>query len=245
MTTQGLNVTLPYCGPAPAPAEWWMRWNADPLLIAGLALGLFLLIAARERRWTSHAALFLFAFLYISPFCAVGSALFSARILHHLLLVTALAPLLARRIGTRWPGSLGVWTVAQAVILWFWHLPVAYAAALSHSTLFWAMQSTILLSATLYWRRLTQARPAARVVALLATMMQMSLLGALISFAPGALYSPHWLTTQSWGLSPLEDQQLAGLIMWIPTGVIYLGLALGTVARMIRVPRYDGALLKL
>ncbi|WP_367946364.1 cytochrome c oxidase assembly protein [Sphingobium chlorophenolicum] len=114
-----------------------------------------------------------------------------------------------------------------------------------HSTLFWAMQGTILLSATLFWHALAQARPIARIPALLATMMQMSLLGALIGFAPAPLYSPHWFTTQSWGLTPLEDQQLAGLLMWIPAGLIYLGLTLSTVSRMIRAPRYDGASFRL
>jgi putative membrane protein len=46
-------------------------------------------------------------------------------------------------------------------------------------------------------------------------MMQMGLLGAILTFARFALYAPHYLTTQQYGFSPLDDQQLAGLIMWV------------------------------
>jgi hypothetical protein len=56
--------------------------------------------------------------------------------------------------------------------------------------------------------------------------MQMSLLGALLTFSPRALFPVHLLTTAPWGLSPLEDQQIGGLIMWIPAGVLLLGYAL-------------------
>ncbi|WP_049785985.1 hypothetical protein [Sphingobium chlorophenolicum] len=125
-------IAIPYCGSAPAPAEWWTRWNGHHLLLAALALTLafVLLRTAKERHWSGDAALVLFAFLYISPFCALGSALFSVRVLHHLLLMTVLAPLLAGKIKSR-PGSLPFWTAAQAFLFWLWHWPAAYAAALS------------------------------------------------------------------------------------------------------------------
>jgi putative membrane protein len=48
----------------------------------------------------------------------------------------------------------------------------------------------------------------------------------LILFTPTALYAPHYLTTAAWGLTVLEDQQLAGLIMWVPSAGLYLGAAL-------------------
>ncbi len=54
----------------------------------------------------------------------------------------------------------------------------------------------------------------------------MGLLGALITFAARPLYAPHFLTTLAWGLEPLEDQQLAGLIMWAPAAGFYLAAAL-------------------
>jgi putative membrane protein len=53
-------------------------------------------------------------------------------------------------------------------------------------------------------------------------MIQMGLLGALITLAPRALYAPHALTTWAWGLTPLQDQQLGGAIMWVPGGIVFL-----------------------
>lgn len=57
-------------------------------------------------------------------------------------------------------------------------------------------------------------------------MVQMGLLGALLTFTPQPLYAWHLVTTEAWGLTPLEDQQLAGLVMWIAGGGFYLAAAL-------------------
>jgi putative membrane protein len=62
-------------------------------------------------------------------------------------------------------------------------------------------------------------------------MVQMGLLGALLTFAARPLYAPHLASTAAWGFSPLEDQQLAGLVMWAPAAGIYLGAALWLLAR--------------
>ncbi|WP_246450478.1 cytochrome c oxidase assembly protein [Sphingomonas rhizophila] len=66
---------------------------------------------------------------------------------------------------------------------------------------------------------------------MLVTTVQMGLLGALITFAANPLYAPHFSVTAPWGLSPLEDQQMAGLIMWAPSAGLYLAAALWTAAR--------------
>jgi putative membrane protein len=64
--------------------------------------------------------------------------------------------------------------------------------------------------------------------------LQSSILGALLAFSPTPWYTAHLATTQQWGLSPLDDQQVAGLIMWIPGGAIYLAAALGLFAAWIK-----------
>lgn len=223
---------LPYCGAAPAPAQLLSRWNGDPFLILQL-------LAAAAWAWRSHvprgwtlAGLLCAFLLFISPFCALTSALFSARTVHHMLLMLVLAPILSL-----WPGkgrgSLLLGTLVQTLVLWFWHAPAAYAAALSHDGIYWLMQATILASAVLFWARLRQASAIPATGALLFSMMQMGLLGALLTFAPSALYAPHWLSTQPWGLSPLEDQQLAGLVMWVPAAGVYLAAALLRMSRLI------------
>lgn len=234
--------SIPYCGAAPVPGEIWARWNTDfwLLLCIGIALaGAFRLEKGRRQAILSMLAVW--AFLYISPFCALGSALFWVRAIHHLALMFLAAPLLARAMGPLpHRGSPMFWTIAQALILWAWHWPMAYDWALSFAPAYWAMQLSILLSATAFWRALERSALPVRLLALVATMMQMSLLGAVIAFARTALYAPHWFTTQPWGLSPLADQQLAGLIMWIPGGTVYLAVALLCAWRLLDARPYPG-----
>lgn len=228
------KIWLPYCGAAPLPGEWLTRWNFDPLLIAGLiaaALGWHLAIgrqAPGRRKWFA-AAFALVLILFVSPFCALTSALFSARVVHHVLLTTVVAPLLVLSLPAsrmRLPGPLVFWTAAYALIFWAWHGPGLYSLALSSDAVYWLMQGTLLVSALGFWSALRRSTEPASVAALLATMVQMGLLGALITFAANPLYAPHFASTLPWGLDPLEDQQLAGLIMWVPAAAIYLAAAL-------------------
>jgi cytochrome c oxidase assembly factor CtaG len=65
-------------------------------------------------------------------------------------------------------------------------------------------------------------------------MTHMTLLGALITFAGRVLYVRQTGFAEQWGLTPLEDQQLAGLIMWVPAGTIYAGAAIAFAALWIR-----------
>jgi len=223
---------LPYCGAAPLPGDWLGRWNLDPILLAALA-GIAVLLWRQSgkgagRRLLAVASL-LALMLFVSPFCALSSALFSARVTHHVLLSAVLAPLLLfalPRERTRWPESLALWTGLQAGIFWLWHAPGVYAEALSSDLLYWLMQLTLLGSAAGFWAALRRAPAPAAITALLASTVQMGLLGALITFAAVPLYAPHLLTTAPWGLSALEDQQLAGLIMWAPSAGLYLAAAL-------------------
>ncbi len=70
------------------------------------------------------------------------------------------------------------------------------------------------------------------------TSLQMGVLGAIITFAPRPMYAVHALTTTAWGLSPLEDQQLGGVIMWVPAGVIFVGTLVGSLACGMRRSEY-------
>lgn len=226
-------IWLPYCGAAPVPGELLARWNLDPPLLAALALATFagLRFGQAERR-RLLAALALLALLFVSPFCALTSALFSARAVHHLTLTAVLAPLLAAALPAwRVPGGAALWTGLHAVTFWLWHAPPAYEAALSNHALYWLMQASLLLTALALWRAVRAALPTGGIAALLATMVQMGLLGALLTFAGTPLYPPHYLGPLAWGLTPLEDQQLAGLIMWAPGAGLYLAAALALLAR--------------
>ncbi|MDQ3077219.1 MAG: cytochrome c oxidase assembly protein [Pseudomonadota bacterium] len=227
---------------APGPGEWLSRWNFDPLLLAALAVVALAYRLrfpnAEPRRRRAFAAFMLLAvLLFVSPFCALTSALFSARVVHHVALAVVAAPLLVMslpREATRLAGSIAVWTALQALIFWAWHSPPLYAEALSHDAVYWAMQLSLLASAVGFWLALRRASPTVAVAALLATMVQMGLLGALITFAAAPLYAPHFSTTLPWGLAPLDDQQLAGLIMWAPAAGFYLAAALLILGRWLR-----------
>lgn len=237
----GQEIWIPYCGAAPQPAELLARWNTDPVLLLAIAiaLGACLLNPSRDRqvqgaRLLSIALVFL---LFVSPFCVLGSALFAVRTVHHIFLVALLAPLMAMAIRLhrrKLPGSFMQWTLAQAGIFWFWHAPPAYGLALSSDLAFWAMQLTITGSAAAWFARLWQQSAGTAVIGLLATMVSMGLLGALLTFGGTSFYAPHSLTTQAWGLSPLEDQQIAGLIMWAPGSAIYLLAAVTLLYRSLR-----------
>src|SRR5688500_6452009 len=98
----------PYCGSAPTAAGLWSRWNLDPVLLLLLALSAFALAgvlvrAPRASRARAATAWGLLALLFVSPLCAATSALFAARVAHHLLLVALAMPLLA----WAWPVRAG------------------------------------------------------------------------------------------------------------------------------------------
>lgn len=224
----------PYCGVAPGAGEW--RWNLDPVLLAGLAItGLLVLRLTGRERGLALTALALAAVVFVSPLCALSSALFAARTVHHVLLVVVMAPLIAWAAPSRPARAasppLALSVAAAAVVLWVWHAPAAYAAALSGDAAYWAMQISLLASAVGFWLGVRRASAPAAVAALLAMMLAMGLLGALLTFADQPLYAPHHLTTQAWGLTPLEDQQVAGLIMWAPAAGLYLAAALALLGR--------------
>ena len=235
-----MTTWFPYCGPGALPSELWTRWNFDPLVLVSLAALTAVIIVktrhSQSARWLGIAAVLTLVVGFVSPLCALSSALFTARTVHHVLLVAVAAPLLAWAATPlrRWRGAarmIGVF--GFAVLFWGWHSPAAYELALSNDAAYWAMQLGLLTTATLFWMSVRVSSGPAAVVALLITMVQTGLLGALLVFMPEALYAPHLLTTSAWGLTPLEDQQLAGLIMWAPAAGVYLGAALMILGRWI------------
>lgn len=218
---------IPYCGAAPLPGDWFGRWNGDPLLLLALAIAAVAASRRADIKPAFSAGLAVLFLLFVSPLCALSSALFSVRVAHHVLLTAVAAPLLVWGLPTlRAKGSAAQWAALHMLLFWFWHTPATYAFALTSDGVFWTMQLSLLASAVAVWAALREASAPTAIALLLAMMVQMGLLGALITFAGAPLYAPHYLTTQSWGLSPLEDQHLAGLIMWAPAAGFYLAAAL-------------------
>ncbi len=227
---------LPYCGAGPTPAELWTRWNLEPValtLIAGL--GAALIAFSPSRRHLAFAAIAVLLVIFVSPLCALSSALFSARTAHHVLLTVAVAPLIAWALPlSKGKPHVAATTLVFATVFWGWHAPAAYGWAMSNDLAYALMQASLLASAVAAWRAVRAAPPPAAVAGLLAAMVLMGLLGAILTFTPRALYAPHALTTTAWGLPPVADQQLAGLIMWIPAAAVYLVFALWLLGRLLR-----------
>ena len=127
---------------------------------------------------------------------------------------------------------LAAWAI-HAAALWVWHVPVLFQATLRSNLVHTLQHLCFLGSALLFWWAIVHGPKGlmgygAAVLYLFTTSVHSGVLGALITFAGTVLYPAYSKTTASWGLTPLEDQQLGGLIMWVPAGLVYItaGLAL-------------------
>ena len=144
------------------------------------------------------------------------------------------APAIARpwRILTN---PLAAWLL-HAVAIWVWHVPAFFEVTLRSEAAHIAQHVSFFGSALLFWwvlgeRGHTRRLPAgAGVLYVFTTAVHGAALGAYLTIASSTLYPGYSATTGPWGLTPLEDQQLAGLIMWVPSGVIYVVIAVALLA---------------
>jgi putative membrane protein len=215
------------------------RWEA-----ACFAAGwLFLLVALVSPLdalggilFSAHMAQHEVLMLLAAPLTVLGRPL--------LVFLWALPPPARERVG-RWTqrpavaavwravtGPLTVWVVHGAA-LWIWHLPALYQATLESELVHAVQHLSFFGSAALFWWALIHGRYGrmgygVSVLYVFTTAVHSGVLGALLTFAPRLWYPIYEERTSRWGLSALEDQQLAGLLMWVPAGVVFilLGLAL-------------------
>ena len=134
----------------------------------------------------------------------------------------------------------GVATMAQAVALWLWHAPALFGLALAGEGWHIVQHLCFMVTALLFWASmLDEARmrhhPMTAVVGLFFTALVSGALGALMAFSASPWYVGYArLGMTPFGLTPVEDQQLAGLLMWIPGGVVHAAAALAIVGRLLR-----------
>lgn len=118
-------------------------------------------------------------------------------------------------------------TLVHGVALWIWHAPGLLDATVTDVVLHRLQHLSFFLSALLFWWALVRRADAGTAAAhVFLTMLHMSALGALIALSPRLLYPVQTAEAQRWGLTPMEDQQLAGLVMWVPAGTVYAAAAL-------------------
>jgi cytochrome c oxidase assembly factor CtaG len=154
-------------------------------------------------------------------------------------------PAPARRAIGRWPSALGgdrlfrqltqpvFATLAQAAALWLWHAPALFDRALQSDGWHIAQHLSFLLTALLFWSAMLTRRPRNPGVAalcLFVTSVVSGALGAMMAVSQSPWYQPYAeLGMAPLGLTPIEDQQLAGLLMWIPGGAVHAAAALALI----------------
>jgi putative membrane protein len=206
------------------------------------------------------------AIALLSPLDRWGSQLFALHMIQHETLMLIAAPLLVVgrplplflwAFAEQWRAGVGrlahsapiqvAWTVllspvvawlVHALVLWLWHAPPLFEAALQNATIHDLQHLSFFVSALMFWAAMVESRKqeqqGAAIVYLFTTTVHTSVLGALITFALRPWYAGYLQTPRYWGLTALEDQQLGGLIMWVPGSLVYIGIALALLVRWVR-----------
>ena len=238
-------------------------WKWDPLaitvsLLAPLAYGL-----TTRSRWCARAlyvtAAVLFALALASPVGTLADGyLFSAHMLQHLLLVLIVPPLAllglapsreprparSRRIPTIVSWAMGVGA------MWLWHAPTLCNAAAQSALVHRIQEASLLVMGTAYWwpilapRASQRIEPLSGIVYLFSACVACTVLGVVVTFSPVEVCSVYLHPVDrlgilptlrgSWGMTPEKDQQLGGLLMWIPACLVYVGAILSMLARFYR-----------
>jgi len=221
------------------------RWEAA--MFAGGWLALFVALISPLHSWgrvlfsahmTQHEVLMLVA----APLLVLGRPLIA--------FAWAIPMSWARELGalTRFSWFASMWRIItvplcawliHAVALWVWHIPVLFGAVLNNEFVHTLQHISFLFSAILFWWALIHGGRGwmgygAATLYVFTTSLHSGLLGAFLTFSNTVWYPGYDGLTRSWGLTPLEDQQLGGLIMWIPAGLVYVIAGLALLAGWIR-----------
>lgn len=206
-------------------------WRAWCFVAAMFTLVLALispLDALAETLFGAHMAQHLLLVFVAAPLLVLSRPLLTTSM--------ALPPTLRRRVawarGTVIPPrrNNALWACFAILVhsgtFWAWHLPILYEAALGNWIVHGIEHATLLGGGLLFWWVIADVRgryaDAAGVLAVFFGALQSGGLAALMTFGHHAWYPAHLLGAQVWGLTPLEDQQLAGGLMWFPGGLAYV-----------------------
>jgi cytochrome c oxidase assembly factor CtaG len=199
----------------------------------------------------------------LSPLDALADELFVAHMVQHMLLITVAAPALlladplpivmwalpravrvragrwlTRRsvLGRLWAGAtaMRVTWVGYVLVLWGWHIPIAWDTALADRFVHDVEHVTFFIGAVLFWWPVIRPAPrfrrsvshAGRIVYLVLGAFQTAALGLLLTLAPVVLYGSYVTAVRPQGLSALDDQSWGGVVMWALGGVIDMAAVL-------------------
>ena len=200
----------------------------------------------------------------VTPLHEAGGRSFAAHMFEHELLMLVAAPLLVlsrpigialwafpqgarRALATFGHGISTPWraltapvtaTLLQAVSLWLWHAPRLFDLALADAGWHVVQHLSFLVTALLFWWAVLHGRERRIGIAigsLFFTATVSGALGALMAFSSSPWYAGYASRgLDAFGLTPAEDQQLAGLLMWIPGGLVHAVAGLALFAKRLR-----------
>jgi len=134
--------------------------------------------------------------------------------------------------------------IAFVVVLWAWHAPALYDRALRSDGWHHVQHACFLATGLLFWRPVILAWPArlawprwAMIPYVALAELQNSALAAILTFSGRVLYPAYETVPRAWSVSPVEDQAIAGVIMWVPGSLPFLFAVLWLVLTAIRAPR--------
>ena len=194
-----------------------------------------------EELLSAHMVQHLLLVLVAAPLFVIGH--------FPLALTWSLKPSWTLKIWKDWRGKQ-VWTfltrpavacLLHVAAIWTWHMPRFYQASLRYEWIHFLEHSSFFLTAFLFWQvfvdltKTLHGRSSAQfgigIFSVFAIAMANGLLGVLIAFSPYVWYPIYVHETSLFGLNALEDQQLAGTIMWVPAGIVYTASALTVMGR--------------
>jgi putative membrane protein len=201
--------------------------------VTGLAIALISpLDAMSDALFSAHMMQHLFLIVVVPPLLVLGRTTVTV-MLGLPVRVRVWAALVRRRLGglSRFVHRKVVAWALFTIALWGWHLPGPYQTAVRSWPVHAVEHLCFLGTSSLVWSIAMDGRMRAalggleRSLLLIAASLQSGILGAVLLFASRPLYPVHGIGPSLWGLTPLQDQQLAGALMWIPPSAVYLTMA--------------------
>lgn len=176
----------------------------------------------------------------LPPLADVSEQLFAAHMMQHLLIIVVATPLLVLSrafeglhrfaLFRRLTQPVWAWTIFVGVFL-LWHWPAAFQWSARNEATILLEHASILLGAFLFWSVALSSRGqqwlsyGARALFVMTAAVATDLPGVIMVFAPRAICTMPGENAVRWGLTPLQDQQIAGLLMWVPANLVFFSIA--------------------
>jgi putative membrane protein len=240
-------------------------WTWNPVVLVSGACALVIYVAAfRDSRRTAWfvAALAVFLLTLLSPLNTLADGyLFSAHMAQHILLLLIVPALLLFSLPRTTSLAMGPRLFAHPLVgwfagvgaMWFWHAPALCNAAVASRPVYALQTVSLLVLGSVFWwqilapREDTRLSPPHAIFYLFSACVACSVLGIIITFSPVTVCSIYTMPPSDtlgilptirtgWGFSPERDQQIGGLLMWVPMCLIYLTAILAQMARWFAQP---------